>query len=159
MKRLLTLTLCLMLALSLGACGSSGKTPPKEVNVPQLADDLLAALEPLGETMELTGDLAQNYYRLDGLVSEYKIYISTMYIAEEVAVLRLTDAGKTKEGKALVEARLADIRASFHNYLPEEFKTANENALVLQQGDIVCLLLGYQPGLDAAKKVFDQATA
>lgn len=157
MKRFLTLTLCLLLVLSLTACGKT--EAPKDVDVSQLADEMLAALEPLGETMELTGELASSYYQMGDLVSEYKIYISTMYIAEEVAVFRLADAGKSGEGTKMVEGRIADIRASFDNYLPEEFKTANENALILQKGDIVCLLLGYQPGLDAAKKVFDQATA
>ena len=43
--------------------------------------------------MEVTGDVAANYYDLGEDVAAYKIYISTMYIGEEVAVLQVADSG------------------------------------------------------------------
>ena len=90
-------------------------------------------------------------------VKEYKIYVSGMYIAEEVAVFRLTDPGKAEDGKTMVENRIAALKKSFDGYLPEEFASMNENALVLSKGDIVCFLVGINPGRDAAKEVFDKA--
>ena len=158
MKRFLTLLLSLALALSLTACGGQDKTP-KDVDINQLAADMLEALAPMGETMELSDATAANYYDMDDFVKEYKVYISTMYIAEEVAVFRLTDADKKKDGEKMVEARISDLKAGFDNYLPEEFQTVSQNSLVLSSGDIVCYLVGYQPGLDAAKAVFDKAMA
>ena len=86
MKRFTALLLAAFLLLSLAACGGSdGRTADPKT----LADDMLAALKAQGETMEVTGDTAENYYAMGDMVKDYRIYLSTMYIGEEVAVFRL----------------------------------------------------------------------
>ena len=158
MKKVWAFILCVMLVLGLAACGGdNADSKSVDVDVNQLADDMLAALDPQGELTEVSGDVAANFYEMGDFVKEYKIYVSGMYIAEEVAVFRLTDPGKAEDGKTMVENRIAALKKSFDGYLPEEFASMNENALVLSKGDIVCFLVGLNPGRDAAKEVFDKA--
>ena len=154
MKRILALLCAALLTLSLAACGGSGG---KTADPGTLADDMLKALAPQGETMEVTGDVAANYYQIGDEVKDYRIYLSTMYIAEEVAVFRLTDAKKADTVKKLCETRVQDLKDSFDGYLPDEYATVDENATVLASGDIVALVIGTKEGVAAAKEVFDKA--
>ena len=155
MKRILALLCAALLTLSLAACGggSGGKTADPGT----LADDMLKALAPQGETMEVTGDVAANYYQIGDEVKDYRIYLSTMYIAEEVAVFRLADAKKADTVKKLCETRVQDLKDSFDGYLPDEYATVDENATVLASGDIVALVIGTKEGVAAAKEVFEKA--
>lgn len=154
MKRLTALLTALVLLLSLAACGG-GRA--KEVDPKALADDMLAALKPQGETMEVTGDVAANYYEMGDAVKDYRIYVSTMYIGEEVAVFQLKDTKDADTVKKLCEGRIQSLKDSFDGYLPEEYDTVDQNAVVLAKGDIVALLTGAAEGVDAAKAVFDKA--
>ena len=154
MKRFTALLLAAFLLLSLAACGGSdGKTADPKT----LADDMLAALKAQGETMEVTGDTAANYYDLGDAVKEYRIYLSTMYIAEEVAVFQAADAKDADTLKTMCENRIAALRDSFDGYLPEEYTAVEENAVVLAGGDIVALVVGSKDGVAAAKAVFEKA--
>ena len=154
MKRFTALLLAAFLLLSLAACGGSDS---KTADPKTLADDMLAALKAQGETMEVTGDTAENYYAMGDMVKDYRIYLSTMYIAEEVAVFRLADAKKADTVKKLCETRVQDLKDSFDGYLPDEYATVDENATVLASGDIVALVIGTKEGVAAAKEVFDKA--
>ena len=110
-----------------------------------------------GETMEVTGDTAANYYDLGDAVKEYRIYLSTMYIAEEVAVFQAADAKDADTLKTMCENRIAALKDSFDGYLPDEYAAVDENATVLASGDIVALVIGTKEGVAAAKEVFDKA--
>lgn len=156
MKRFTALLLAAFLLLSLAACGGSdGKTADPKT----LADDMLAALKAQGETMEVTGDTAENYYAMGDMVKDYRIYLSTMYIGEEVAVFQLKDTKDADTVKKMCEARIQSLLDSFDGYLPEEYDTVKENAVVLSEGDIVAMVTGAKEGVDAAKAVFEKAFA
>lgn len=154
MKRIAALFTAFLLLLSLAACGG-GKA--KEVDPKKLADDMLAALKPQGETMEVTGDVAAGYYEMGEMVKDYRIYVSTMYIGEEVAVFRLADSKNADAAKKMCEDRIQSLKESFDGYLQEEYDTVDQNAVVLAKGDIVALLTGAAEGVDAAKAVFEKA--
>lgn len=156
MKRFLALILSVLFVLSLSACGG-GKDTAKSTDPKALADDMLAALAPVGETIEVTGDVAANYYTLGDEVKEYRIYLSTMYIAEEVAVFRVSDTDKIADVTAICQQRISDLKDNFEDYLPEEYAAVNDNAAVLSAGDIVALVIGSKDGVAAAKAVFDKA--
>lgn len=151
--RLFALLCAVLLTVSLAACGG-GKT--KTADPKALADAMLEALEPQGETMEVTGDVAANYYNLGGEVKEYRIYLSTMYIAEEVAVFQLGDVKDADTVKKMCETRIQDLKDSFDGYLPEEYQTVSDNAVVLAEGDIVAMVVGTSDGVAAAKAVFEK---
>ena len=154
MKRILALMLSILFVLSLAACG--GKET-KTADPKALADDMLKALAAQGETMEVTGDVAANYYTMGDSVKEYRIYLSTMYLAEEVAVFRAADEKSVDAVKSMCEQRISDLKDSFDGYLPEEYAVVDENATVLAGGDIVALVIGSKDGVAAAKAVFDKA--
>lgn len=154
MKRFLALTLSVLLLLSLAACG--GKET-KTADPKALADDMLKALAAQGETIEVTGDVAANYYTIGDEVKEYRIYLSTMYLAEEVAVFQATDEKSVDAIKSVCEQRITDLKDSFDGYLPEEYAVVEENATILTGGDIVALVIGSGDGVAAAKAVFDKA--
>ena len=154
MKRILALLCAALLTLSLAACGGSGG---KTADPGTLADDMLKALAPQGETMEVTGDVAANYYQIGDEVKDYRIYLSTMYIAEEVAVFRLAEGKKADDVKAMCQQRIQDLKDSFDGYLPEEYAAVEENAVVLASGDVVAMVTGTKEGVAAAKEVFEKA--
>lgn len=154
-KRFLALLCALLLTFSLTACGGGGSSA-ETADPKALADEMLAALSPQGETMEVTGDVAANYYSIKDTVKDYRIYLSTMYIAEEVAVFQLADTEDADSVKTMCEGRIRDLKDSFDGYLPEEYATVEENATVLAQGDIVALVIGTKDGVAAAKDVFEK---
>ena len=82
-----------------------------------------------------------------------------MYIGEEVAVFRLAEGKKADDVKAMCQQRIQDLKDSFDGYLPEEYDTVKENAVVLSEGDIVAMVTGAKEGVDAAKAVFEKAFA
>lgn len=156
-KRFLALLCAILLTLSLAACGGDkGSGSGKTADPKALADEMLTALSPQGETMEVTGDVAANYYSIGDAVKDYRIYLSTMYIAEEVAVFRVADAEDTEAVEKICEGRIHDLKDSFEGYLPEEYATVDENATVLTEGDIVALVIGTKDGVAAAKEVFEK---
>lgn len=153
MRRIIALLFAVIMIVSLVGCGG-GKV--KTADPAALAEAMLEALEPQGEVMEASGNVAANYYDIGGDVKAYRIYLSTMYIAEELAVFQLSDAKNADAAKKMCEGRIQDLKDSFEDYLPEEYQTVKDNAAVLAEGDIVALVIGTADGVAAAKAVFEK---
>lgn len=153
MRRFFALVCVLLLTLSFTSCGG-GKA--KTADPKALADAMLETLEVQGEMMEVTGDVAANYYVMGAEVKDFRIYLSTMYIAEEVAVFQVDDAKNADAVKKMCENRIEDLKDSFEGYLPEEYETMNDNAVVLAEGNIVAMVVGTAEGVAAAKEVFEK---
>lgn len=153
MKKIFAIILTLALVTSAVGCGSKDDT--KELLDPaKVADDMLAVLAPQGELQELVGDTVNSFYSIDSeVIAGQKVYISTAWIAEEIAVFAVKD-GKTDDAKKILETRLADLKASFDGYLPEELASLEANAKILSNANLVCLLTGEGEGVAAAEKVF-----
>ena len=153
MRRFIALFCAVLLTVSFAACGG---TKTKTADPGALADAMLEALEPQGETIQVSGDVAANYYAMGDEVKEYRIYLSTMYIAEEAAVFRLADAGNADAVKKMCENRIQDLKDSLEDYAPEEYQAVKDNAVVLAEGDIVAMVVGTAEGVAAAKAVFEK---
>lgn len=155
MKMRRILAMLLTVAMLTAAVGCGGKDQAKEVLDPaKVADEMLAVLAPQGELQELVNDTVHSFYDLDSdVISGHKVYVSTAWIAEEIAVFAVKD-GKTDEAKKMLETRLADLKASFDGYLPDELASLEANGKILTNGNLVCLLAGQGEGLVAAEKVF-----
>ena len=157
MKRFLTVLMAAALVLTVMGCGGASGSETTDVDVSELADAMLDALAPAGEMTEMGEELAVSYYDMgEGLVSEYKIYMSGVYLAEEVALFRLSSPDKAEEGKSMLEKRIQDLKDNFDGYLPDQYD-AMVNATILQQGDLVCFVVGGEPGLSDAKAVVEKA--
>lgn len=142
----------------MAAVGCSSNDAKKAGDPVKTADDMLAALGAQGELLEVEDSVMDNYYTVDdSVVSGHKVYISTSFIAEEVAVFSVKE-GKEADAKKMLEQRLEDLKASFDGYLPDELKSLEENAKILSGGGMVCLLAGSAESVAAAEKVFDEAT-
>ena len=161
MKKLLVLFLAAAMSLSLLAgCGNSDSgSSSKNVDPAKLADDVLAALAPQGEMMEAGEKVLSNYYTVDSkVVKSSKIYISSSWTAEEVAVFRLVDSKQETmdAAEAMIHQRIDNLTASFDGYLPEELAILEDNSVIYRQGDIICFVSGSADGVAAAMKVMKE---
>lgn len=152
MRKFIALFCAVLLTVSLSACG--GKT--KTADPAALADEMLEALAVQGEVIEAAGSVAENYYAIGDEVKDYRIYLSTMYIAEEVAVFQLKDTKNAETVKKMCEARIQDLKDSLEDYVPEQYQAVRDNAVVLAEGDIVAMVTGTAEGVAAAKAVFEK---
>lgn len=153
MKRLLALTLSLVMLISMAGCGN--KTERKDVDINTLADQMKDALNPSGEVIEMTSGVIGNYYDMGDLIQEYKVYTSTVYLAEEVAVFRVKAGSKVSDAEKMLDARKTALLSSFDDYLPEQYKIVEENTKILVSGDIICLVVGQEAGVAAAEEIFN----
>lgn len=160
MKKLLTLLLASALSLSLLAgCGNSDSSS-KNVDPVQLADDILAVLAPQGELEEVGEKVLSNFYDVDPkVVKGYKIYVSSTWTAEEVAVFRLVDDKQETmdAAEAMIQRRIDHLTSSFDGYLPQELATLEDNSIIYRQGDIICFVSGTADGVSAAMQAMKNA--
>lgn len=158
MKTLIrTVSVFMAVAVLLTAAGCGDKADSKAADPAKVADDMLAALDAQGELLEASDSVLDNYYTVDSqAVTAHKVYISTAFIAEEVAVFACAD-GKEDTVVKMAEQRLQDLKDSFDGYLPEEYASLEQNARILKGGGLVCLLAGSAEGVEAAMAVFDTA--
>ena len=161
MKKLLAilLTACLCLTLPIG-CSSNKSDSSKKIDPSILADNVLTALAPQAELIEVSQNVLSNYYNVDSqVVQAYKIYISSAWTAEEIAVFLLVDdkSSTIEAAKAMINQREDALTASFEGYLPEELATLQENSAVYHQGRIIAFVSGSAEGVASALTVLRTA--
>lgn len=143
--RLLTLTLAAILLLA--GCGGPKTT---DIVPAEAARSILDSVAFKDTLVEAVGDVAEEYYDLDGNVSDFAIYISgSGATAEEVAVIKTADL---KTAGAAVQKRVEDLRFRFENYVPDEMAKLNDPVIV-SKADIVILILA--DDLTAAQNAAD----
>ncbi|MEG0753932.1 MAG: DUF4358 domain-containing protein, partial [Angelakisella sp.] len=146
LKKLLAVTLTLAVLVAAVGCGSSNDTK-KQLDPVKTADDMLTVFAPQGEMIAVEDSVLDNYYTVNSdVIAGQKVYISSSFIAEEIAVFAVKD-GKTEEAKKMVEQRIKDLKDSFEGYLPDELASLETNAKVLTNGNLVCLLTGEGDGV------------
>lgn len=168
MKKLIAITLILAALLALSACGGSaassgsGQSVSGSENVSsqqntepvvlaELAAQMIAALEPQGEMIDLEQSAAENYFELGDFVKEYSFHISGVWLAEEVSVVEASSDADVEAVKKMLETRKSDYLGSLDGYKQEEYELY-QNAEILVQGRFVCLIAG--PNIEAARQVF-----
>ena len=123
----------LLLALLASACGGGGQ----EVDVAQLADELLEQVAFEDELTELDEGMVAALYGVEG-AQEQRVYLSGGATAEEVAVFRFASEEEAQACQALLEQRLESRKADFANYMPDEAARL-ENAVLMRSGCCVAL--------------------
>lgn len=157
MRKLLTITLALAMALSLTACGDKANgngAPLYEVSYVQAMVDAGAFSEDLEE---LDAETAFLLYKLGdyGLtqedVKDCAVLRSAGATCEEGAVLVFTDAAKAEAAEGALKDYIQGQISANEDYRPAEIPKL-ENALIQRHGE--SLLLAVADDLDAAKQPF-----
>ena len=120
-----------------------------------LADQMMEVFKPQGEMLALSPETIDNYYDIDPtVVTNYKVYVSTSFIGEELAVFELVEG---TDLDTVLDQRLQDMKDSFDGYLPEELSAVNDTGEVLTNGNVICFIVGDNDGTQGAKDLFTSA--
>ena len=143
MKKILTLTLCALLVLSLAACG--GKEPAKSADLNALYDTLTAAMPqmlPMDETTMLN---FQGIEIADCVQAKVAICAEGLR-ADEVWLIEAKDEAALEKLQALAEDRLEAKAEETVSYNPEQYAVV-QKAQVFTEGNYLFLLVS--PDVDS----------
>lgn len=159
MKKLLSFTLALVLALGLTACGGGNGTPAlysagdvKKISESGAFDQELYDLE------ELDADVAFMVYGLEGCgltredMKEGAVLSSAGATCEEAAVLVFADADKAETAEGALKDYIQSQISANEDYRPQEIPKL-ENAYIDRRGESVLLVVASD--IDAAKKAVE----
>lgn len=133
MRALKFLAIAAVFVILLAGCGQKADIVPSEA-----AATLLEQVTFRDTLVEAQGDVAKQYYQLDGNVSDFAIYISgSSATAEEIAVIKTSDL---ESGKKILEKRLDDLRFRFEDYVPAEIAKIDSPVIAAKQGVVVMVL-------------------
>ena len=159
MRKLLTGLMMVCLLTVLGACGSSDSDDVTEWTVLQMAESIWDSQDSSAEAaVILPGDelyetyLADNYGLDEAEVADGAILAAGGILADEVAVLRLTQEASAQDVEESLATYLENRSASFTGYFPEQAALL-ENAEIAIRGSYVALMVGED--MTAAGEAFD----
>lgn len=141
MKKTIVSLLVIMLCLTLIGCT---KEKDISINIDELVKESLNVAKFKSEMVELDKDILEGLYStLDlGDVEEFKVYVAGSGAnAEELAVFRASDNKKVEKIYKAVNARLEDLQEGFKDYIPEQYKVA-QDGIIKKEGKYVFFMLG-----------------
>ena len=154
-KKILAGMMVATMMMTVGCGKGADEKTPVTLDPIAVADSMMEVFQPQGEMLELTPDTISNYYDIDTeKVVNYKVYMSSSFIGEEIAVFEVVDG---VDLNAVLEQRLQDMKDSFEGYLPEELDAVNNTGEMIQNGNLVCLIVGDNEGSQGAKDIFSSA--
>ncbi len=149
MKRLLSLSLALVMCLSLAACGG-GQSASGSAGADTFSADLAQFYEDnvnkAGEfpmMMELDADMLEMTYPGLSDVERTQTVAYTAAISAaacEVAMVEVADAGDVKTVQDIFQARI-DAQIDGGAWYPETIEQWQENAQIVTRGNYVCLFV------------------
>lgn len=154
MKRIIALSLTLILLVSLCACG--GKGGAKEIDLEALAQELTAAGIFTDTMSRAADDLPARIYGLaEGDAVKTVLYTGTGATAEEIFLAQASGPDGVKAIQSACQTRLDNQKRSFENYVPEELVKLDD-AVVVTAGDYVLMVVSADAG--AARSVVESYT-
>ncbi|MEG1874164.1 MAG: DUF4358 domain-containing protein [Angelakisella sp.] len=165
------MAVALLTAVLLSGCASKGGNPDsdassgskpaasasKAVDPAALAKQMVEALASPVEMTVAEKSAIDNYYGLDtAALDGYCIYMNSSFEAAEIALVG-PKADQKDAVKKLLEQRLEQMKESFIDYKPEVYQTVKDNAKILEQNNLLCLISGSAAEVTAAEKVFTDA--
>ena len=140
MRKTISIFACIMLAVLVFTSCNSG-TQQADLDPKAVAEAIRNNVTFQDENMTLAADTTvENYYRLDDTITEYAIYTSGGYTAEEVAVLKVGDKKDLDGAKAFLERRVQEQKQRFENYVPGEMVKL-EAPVIVTKGNLAILVL------------------
>lgn len=149
-KKILGIAAALLVLLT----GCSGGEAVKDVDVQNIADDLIGTIAFQDQMSELSQDTAIGIFGIaaDDVVKA-AVYESTGATAEEVAAFESKDEQTAERVKEKAEERIDTQRAGFQDYVPAELEKLKDPVLV-QKGKYVILCVSNDN--ETAKKTIDK---
>lgn len=152
-KRIACLALAALLLASAWGCGSRAEDAGKDVDLTALMDAMVAADPTLPEMIYVTGEgdqAASDFTYLSDL--DYKLIDGYFYVcadagtAEEIAVIKLKDAGQAAAAMSSLHRHIEARQGTFREYDPEQLPLT-EKAVIIREGRYVALIVCEKNGL------------
>lgn len=157
-KRIACLTLAAVLLAAAWGCNSQPEDTGKDVDMAALMDAMAAADPTLPKMICVTGegDQAEAYFTylsdLDyKLIDDYFYVCADAGTAEEIAVIKLKDAGQAAAAMDSLHRHIEARQGTFREYDPGQIPLT-ENAVIIREGKYVALIVCEKNGL--VQKVF-----
>lgn len=177
MKKMISLALaCLLCLFAFAGCGGSTEAAPvpeapseapaateaPEAVVDMTASEIVAEIvaavgeENLPGAMELDAEMLEAFYGLTAEdVADFSCRMPMMNVhATEICVIKAAE-GKADAVSAGIDKRLADLEATWSQYLPEQYELV-QNAKVIRNGD--WFLLAVSETADTMEETFNGIT-
>ena len=150
-KRVMAILTTMVLgAVLLAGCGGS----KKEMNVDELSGRLLNEIKYQDTLSKMDLDTAGMFLNLSGFeITNAAIYESSGWTAEEIVVLQCASDADADQAKAALDARVAEQKTNFVDYVPEEMEKLNA-AVVVKSGNTAVLSVSDEP--DKAKEIIGE---
>ena len=165
MKKTISLMLCIVLALCLfTACANdngenNGAANDVNVAISDVWADIEGAIgaDNMAGAMDLDGEMLMTLYGIDEAdLEEYYARMPMMNVHAEEFFIAKVKEGKMDTVKAGIEKRLADLDATWGQYLPDQYELV-KNAQVIENGNYIMLVVSQHA--DKAVSSFNELTA
>lgn len=152
-KRIACFALAAVLLGGAWGCGAQTGDDGKDVGMAALRDAMLAADPTLPELTTVTSDgeqAASDFTYLSDL--DYKLVDEYFYVcadagtAEEIAVIKLKDAGQAAAAMDSLHKHIEARQGTFREYDPEQLPLT-EKAVIIREGRYVALIVCEKSGL------------
>ena len=152
-KKIVSMVLAAVTALSMTACAPDPEKPEKQYDVPALAQSILKQVA-FADTLSEVGASAALYFPDLPENAQITLYTGSGYFADELALITLNDASDRKAGRASVDAHIDQLRNQFQSYIPEEVGKIDK-AYIWEHDNyiLVCISDDYA----SAKRIIDHA--
>jgi len=143
MKKILSLGLMLIMALSLAACSATAK--PTATAAPVVLSDIYTEMTQkakLPAMQAVTGSMILDYYGIAAAdIKQSTVYISqSSILADEIAMFEAVDSDAAARIKQKLDARHDSKAEEANNYSPEQYAVIMK-CPVVQNGNFVSLLV------------------
>lgn len=142
MKRLVSLALAAVIALSLFACGGNKNASGPDF---QVQDAMSAMLERAGadDMMTLSEKDMLDFYGIKGEdMEQFSAAItSTGVSAKEIVLVKAADEDAAQRIQEQLDKRVTNRMAEFENYLPDQFDIVANHSQVSRDGVYVSLII------------------
>ena len=152
-KRTACLALTAVLLFSAWGCASQPEDTGRNVDMAALMDAMAAVDPTLPKMIYVTGegDQAAEYFTylsdLDyKLVDDYFYVCADAGTAEEIAVIKLKDAGQAAAAMESLHRHIEARQGTFREYDPAQIPLT-ENAVIIREGKYVALIVCEKSGL------------
>lgn len=153
LKRIACLALAVLLPAAAWGCASRPEDMDRDVDMTALMDAMTAADPTLPEMVSVTGEgdqAAADFTYLSDL--DYKLIDTYFYVyadagtAEEIAVIKLKDAGQAAAAMDSLHRHIEARQGTFREYDPEQLPLT-EKAVIIREGKYVALIVCEKNGL------------